>query len=193
MYAWSVTTTVSADFKVLKNYSPLLQVLPANRGATEWNLHVVRTAEATGLSGKDGLFKVAAATYRPRRGRADDAADGSSAAGAALDADGLLGGEDRSLGAAGEMAAALAGATEPALQWHGAEGAWDGAAPVAGNGDSAGARPRPGGEGGSRMVAANDEGSDGASNGGAGRRQGAAGSRKDIPVAGNIREEIDGW
>lgn len=171
----------------------LLQVLPANRGATEWNLHVVRTAEATGLSGKDGLFKVAAATYRPRRGRSNDAAGGSAAAGAALDADGLLGGEDPSLGAAGEMAAALAGAAGPALQWHGAEGAWDDTAPVAGNGHSAGARPRPGGEGGSRAAAAKGAGSDGAGNGGVGRRRGSAGFRKDIPVAGNIRQEIDGW
>ena len=164
-------------------------MLPANRGATEWNLHVVRTAEATGLSGKDGLFKVAAATYRPRRGRNNDAA----AAGAALDADVLLGGEDPSLGAAGEMAAALAGASGPALQWHGAEGTWDGAAPAAGNGQSAGVRPRQGGEGGSRAAAANGEGSEDAKNGGAGRRRGAAGTRKDIPGAGNIREEIDGW
>ena len=168
-------------------------MLPANRGATEWNLHVVRTAEATGLSGKDGLFKVAAATYRPRRGRADDAADGSVAAGAAPDAGGLLGGEDPSLGAAGEMAAALAGAAGPALQWDGAEGAWDGAAPVAGNGHSAGARPQPGGEGGSRAGAAKSEGSDGANGGGGGRRRGSASFRKDIPVAGNIRQEIDGW
>ena len=51
------------------------QVLPANRPATKWHQHVVRTAEATGLSGKEGLFQLAASTYRPRR------APGSSSAG----------------------------------------------------------------------------------------------------------------
>ena len=44
-------------------------MLPANRPATEWHQHVVRTAEATGLSGKEGLFQLAAATYRPGRAR----------------------------------------------------------------------------------------------------------------------------
>ena len=165
-----------------------MQVLPANRGASEWNLHVVRTAEATGLSGKDGLFKVAAATYRTRRDRLDNRLDGVAAG-----ASGLLGGEDPLLDAAGEMAAALADPAGPALRWRGAGDAWEGAS-AAGNGSYASVRPQPGGEEGSGTAEAKGEGSGGAGNGrSGGRRRGTAAARKDIPVAGNIREEIDGW
>ena len=140
-------------------------MLPANRGASEWNLHVVRTAEATGLSGKDGLFKVAAATYRQRSGRPDGAGAGAGGlAGASLDADGLLGGDDRLLGAAGEMAAVLADAAGPALRWRGTEDAWDSAA-AAGNGSYVNTPSRPGGEGRSGTAAAEGHSSGGARTG----------------------------
>ncbi|KAK9837252.1 hypothetical protein WJX81_001866 [Elliptochloris bilobata] len=160
------------------------QVLPANRGASEWNLHVVRTAEATGLSGKDGLFKVAAATYRPRRAA-------SSLDGGELGGVGPLDSEDRLLGAATEMAAALAGAAGPALGWRGSEDAWDGAA-AAGNGSFASKGLQPAGARGRRGAPPSLE----AGGDSAGWDGGCAGrdpTRKDIPAAGNIRQEIDGW
>ena len=37
--------------------SPTGPTLPANHHATECHLHIMRTAEATGLSGKESLFQ----------------------------------------------------------------------------------------------------------------------------------------
>jgi hypothetical protein len=161
---------------------PGAQVAPASRRANAWNSHVERTATATGLSGKEGLFSIAAASYAQFKLAG---ADGLEMPVEALFGEaGGGGGGGPALRAASEMSAALADAARPdAGRDHAAE-AWDDgdaglrAAQMRGEGDGVrGAMGLAPGEAAGRGGAPAE-----AAPGGAGKKSAA-----------NIRDEIDTW
>jgi hypothetical protein len=58
---------------------------------TEWQEHVAEVAASTGLSGKQGLFELAASTYKQRDGGGEAAGGGGSSSSSGSD-DGVPGG-----------------------------------------------------------------------------------------------------
>jgi len=160
-----------------------MQVAPASRRANAWNSHVERTATATGLSGKEGLFSIAAASYAQFKLAG---ADGLELPVEALfgEAGGGGGGGGPALRAASEMSAALADAARPDANWEHAAGAWD-------DGDAGLGAARTRGEGNGVRAGRGRAPGEAADGGGAPAEEAPGGVGK--KSAANIRDEIDTW